>query len=53
MNIPCLIYTRTCGYFAPTIQMNNGKREEQRERRLLKYDGHEQTTDARIMEESL
>ena len=48
--IKCEVYTRTCGYFASTSQMNKGKREEQQERRLLKY---EQTTDAWIMEESI
>jgi hypothetical protein len=53
VKIKCMVYTRTCGYFAPTTQMNRGKQEEQKERRLLKYDRHEQVTNARGMEESI
>ena len=33
---PCLIYSRVCGWFVPTVQMNKGKIEEYKDR--LEYD---------------
>ena len=33
--IKTLIYSRTCGYFAPVVQMNRGKQEEFYERKNI------------------
>ena len=36
--IATLIYSRTCGYFAPVAQMNRGKIEEFHERKYINID---------------
>lgn len=36
--IKTLIYSRTCGYFAPVAQMNRGKIEEFHERKYINID---------------
>lgn len=36
--IPCEIFSRVSGYFRPTMSWNAAKKEEFRERRMLKYD---------------
>jgi len=53
MKVECEVWSRCSGYFRPVSQWNKGKQEEQKERRALKYEQFEQTTDARIMEESI
>lgn len=35
IKIKNLIYSRTCGYFAPVAQMNPGKREEFADRKMI------------------
>ena len=51
--VKCLIYSRVSGYYTNTDQWNSAKKEEFSERRGLRYDRHEQTTDARSMEKSI
>jgi hypothetical protein len=46
-------YSRVSGFYRPVKQFNKGKKEEFNERRYLKYEQLKQTTDARVMEESV
>lgn len=38
LKIRCEIYTRACGYYRPVNQMNFGKRQEVKERKMYDLD---------------